>query len=1440
MPAVPPPHGAKVESDTISHSAASSACEKSLGTRAELFSLTRLGAWLEKSVEGGQLSDLDGNALMPCIQQARESEDVVLVKARRGQWRATLLVLLNMAKLHIRRNVVTYSASASACKRSNEWEGALAAISAMAVDGISLDIVAFSAVVSAVAGSQGTAGWKRALEALQQMQRARVQPNTVVVTTAISACDSHGCWEVALGLLAGMFLCHAEPNAITHTAFISTCGSAGRWQLALQAFVDAMSKGVSVGTASCNAALSACEGGGSWGRWEQALVLFRDMRLRRLQQDLLSVNSAIAACGFGVLAAPRGKLIALLSVAADPVEASIEAFGRHDPAADPEGLLCGMWTPALIPDAITYGSAMLVLNEGGQAADAVMRSKDARWVSSLSPRSGSIAGGTYVVLVGSGFRHPGGHNPFGRQSVLIGQTPCTILEDLTTGEQIVCETPPASAAGPPQAVCVMLDDTGICAPSCSACKFQYAEEETPHFSWFSQRSLTSGSLLAFGASVPGSLRGAEARDRVLIDLGGYTCDASEAAAVNSADFLVEQRTLNCAVSPNLVGPRLTTLRLRSLPVGLGDPNCATYPCVQHGQMEHGYGFGILRNWLGQAQVAPAFFEPSSFNFYDLAIIPQIMAIGPSDSSGLFGGGTLLITGNTFDTDPSKTSVTVGGDDCAVTSASSREIRCELGPASANRSGCVEFDVFAGSLLPGIGSEKLVQYDATKTEVLSCSVRSLQSDSLSRSFSVAVGNKSSGNYWSEDPCQTSGEPLKASIASEEESRVAFCCELDGSSCDGAVYEPAPTEPPNAWLGYGSGATTTPVPVDLDGRCVGAVPWEVAHSQCTRRGLRLCKRAELNSGLCCGVTCSFISDAGVAAWTSEEVVSQDIRVSSDDGEAWTEDLWLRCKENCLFRSIVNETRDDNGTDFDALVEKSWETILVNTPPMQAPFVGGRGFRYAVYTNPSNFPLQHALGAANPAYPLSPLEEGVVHDVLRSGFRHVRSSPVPAVENGTAASSALPTYVAIPPMLDDTGHDHYAEVLWGYFVAPLTARYSFYLAADDEAELAISDEGLGGAMTLVARATAIDGLATPRYSPMAWHGAPCSAKSICRRVRHREREGADWLRVGLRIAADSSTMKPFPPELTNRKSFFELQRLTLAAVSTRETYGLDFYSVSAGSFQVNIASADLNGYVRSGTTQILSLSDTISNIGAAIAGLVDMFGEKVLSCDPETTVVRQGTLYRMLVTFPCLLRSDNRTRAEYMTITPSTDVTSVRGQSWVMNSTRLSTSSALVSGQFRLYFGGKWSNYISYKRYQDVAAELEALPGLEQAAQAQNGFEEGEVCSALAFALLLPPPLLLAAVTLTSGCPPDETNTSFFFVSLLPPAGVKTTPFFVTFLSDSPSPGQDSSWRLTPGRSSGGFALIFFFPGADGIATAIAFLTLLRLGRPTTSLQRASRRE
>jgi hypothetical protein len=121
-----------------------------------------------------------------------------------------------------------------------------------------------------------------------------------------------------------------------------------------------------------------------------------------------------------------------------------------------------------------------------------------------------------------------------------------------------------------------------------------------------------------------------------------------------------------------------------------------------------------------------------------------------------------------------------------------------------------------------------------------------------------------------------------------------------------------------------------------------------------------------------------------------------------------------------------------------------------------------------------------------------------------------------------------------------------------------------------------------------------------------------------------------------------------------------------------------------------------------------------------------------------------------------------------------------------------------------------------------------------------EEGEVCSALAFALLLPPPLLLTGVTLTSGCPPDETNTSFFFVSLLPPAGVKTTPFFVTFLSDSPSPGQDSSWRLTPGRSSGGFALIFFFPGADGIATAIAFLTLLRLGRPTTSLQRALRRE
>jgi hypothetical protein len=104
-----------------------------------------------------------------------------------------------------------------------------------------------------------------------------------------------------------------------------------------------------------------------------------------------------------------------------------------------------------------------------------------------------------------------------------------------------------------------------------------------------------------------------------------------------------------------------------------------------------------------------------------------------------------------------------------------------------------------------------------------------------------------------------------------------------------------------------------------------------------------------------------------------------------------------------------------------------------------------------------------------------------------------------------------------------------------------------------------------------------------------------------------------------------------------------------------------------------------------------------------------------------------------------------------------------------------------------------------------------------------EEGEVCSALAFALLLPP-LLLTGVKLTS----------FLFVSLLPPAGVKTTPFF-TVLSDSASPGQDSSWRPTlSGRTSGGFAFVLFFPGAVGIA--IAFLTFLRLGRSISNLRRA----
>ncbi|CAK9049712.1 unnamed protein product [Durusdinium trenchii] len=870
-----------------------------------------------------------------------------------------------------------------------------------------------------------------------------------------------------------------------------------------------------------------------------------------------------------------------------------------------------------------------------------------------------------------------------------------------------------------------------------------SQEKTPFISWISTRALRAGDQVAFGAAQTGALGpGVTAVDRAVVEIGGYICDAS-ARQVENSDELVQSRTLNCAL--DLAGPSLATLQIRSLAVGYDDPRCAHYPCIDYSTSE-GYGNAVFRTWQGTAQKASAFLQPN-FQAYDLAIYPDILGIRPG-RSGILNGAPVHIRGSTFDTDLTKNIVTVGEDPCEVKSANATNIICELEEVQSNVS-CVEFEIFIGAN-PASGV-KLVQHDGNSLEVAAC-----HAEGTGRSFTVNLNaSAKTGYYWVEDSCQAEGRQIKGHMAEESEDRLTFCCAMDGSSCEGPRYGQVTTTQPSYWTGWGPWVqleTTTPDP--LFGTCLQPQSHKDAEMTCQLTGMRLCTRKELNSGLCCAADCIGEGSAEVGTWSSETGYLQELAILSDDGQPWTEELWIRCDENCQFPFNVTYP-DSNGTtltttkytpeqialwefapwlrpaDYEPPKEAEEilplgppvpEPLLPPSPPLKAPFPGGRGLVYQVFYNPYNLPLHRALGYENPGYPQSPMETGVLADMLRGALHHVKFESVPST-----SLAAKRLYVTATPLSDDTGYDLYAEEITGYFIAPYTGVYTFYLAADDEADLSLSNSDMA-AMKVIVRASSTD-QAMPRFTPLAWFGkhcaqgqglpedanAPCSVSAPLQfkagdrtllRIRHREHLGADWLRVGLRIrSATTAEGLPPPPDLARSKSFVEVQRLTMTASVVRERHRIDLDRVLRGSFFVRVRRFE-NNFLREGTSGVVYYGDNPEKLATVLWETQDLYG-RVLQCQPTVTQSEGFERFSYFVTFPCPKPADGNAHAAAMTIIPGLDVIGTSVVTWVMNSRLLQSSSPVVTGSFRLSFAGYWTQDIPYHGWDLIEPELLKLP-------------------------------------------------------------------------------------------------------------------------------------
>jgi hypothetical protein len=420
-----------------------------------------------------------------------------------------------------------------------------------------------------------------------------------------------------------------------------------------------------------------------------------------------------------------------------------------------------------------------------------------------------------------------------------------------------------------------------------------------------------------------------------------------------------------------------------------------------------------------------------------------------------------------------------------------------------------------------------------------------------------------------------------------------------------------------------------------------------------------------------------------------------------------------------------------------------------------------RYKVYRNPDSLDVAHALSDSSALYPQSPELIGTQTEMVVGAYQHVRYAEAVPDDLGRVAKNIK--YMAELPLRDDTREDFYAQELTGFFIAPFNAQYSFYIAADDSADIALSlpDGNETGPMGLrvVAGVSAPPNVPSARHSAAAWYAGPCAEDLVLSRfghdcsisepvelnagsltyfrVRHVARAGGDWLRLGLRIhapfggkegkyAAGGSRLPEIPRVYQEGQSFFETQKITLSLGFTRETHHcrIDW---AVGGYVVIFVDGRFGGdETRYGYTEMISVRATPEDFAEKIWAVhtTDTWegpGYRVLACKPEVTrfLGSDGSVgvdhVQWKVVFPCprpiSVGEDGpkewTQHANFALL--SVGIMSVTGKRFALSHNLVAHASDGLEGYFRLGFEGLFTRPILCTDWESVRGELNSLPGL-----------------------------------------------------------------------------------------------------------------------------------
>ena len=192
-----------------------------------------------------------------------------------ASWPAALQLLSRIGNDGHALNVITLSASISACQKSARWSTAAELLAGMAAISVQADVPVCNALIASCAKATH---WIQVLSCLDSCTSSPLQQNVATYNSALAAFESGG-WQEASSILRCMRSLTLKEDVITHTSVSNVFEKVLQWRRSLHRLrmlrTDRPSNQHTVSLLHLNSIVSACARAEHWSMvtWTCSVLL---------------------------------------------------------------------------------------------------------------------------------------------------------------------------------------------------------------------------------------------------------------------------------------------------------------------------------------------------------------------------------------------------------------------------------------------------------------------------------------------------------------------------------------------------------------------------------------------------------------------------------------------------------------------------------------------------------------------------------------------------------------------------------------------------------------------------------------------------------------------------------------------------------------------------------------------------------------------------------------------------------------------------------------------------------------------------------------------------------------------------------------------------------------------------------------------------------------